>query len=183
MTRILITSAVPGFRRAGIEHPARKVYEPGELTAEQLDALRAEPNLTVVAIGAADEVGTTDGRHALTELRQAVGAAIEAGVSLAAFTVAIADFIGREWTTQAHNFQAPQQAQDASGQQAEPEAEPVDKVDGEAAQASGSEVTSLPDEAKSLPVPTPETGEAEGVGAAAAAPAADKPAKAPRKAK
>ncbi|CAA0129796.1 Uncharacterised protein [Starkeya nomas] len=59
---------------------------------------------------------------------------------------------------------APQQPDEASGRKAEPEAELVEGVDGEAAQATAGEVT--------LGQPSPETGEASEGGSAAAAPAA-----------
>ncbi|WP_299440177.1 HI1506-related protein [uncultured Rhodospira sp.] len=38
-----------GFRRAGVHHPARAVtHPPGTFTAEQVEALKAEPHLVVV---------------------------------------------------------------------------------------------------------------------------------------
>ncbi|MEA5090817.1 HI1506-related protein [Solidesulfovibrio sp.] len=45
---VRITSTVDGFRRAGLEHPARAVDHPADsITAEQLAALKAEPKLIV----------------------------------------------------------------------------------------------------------------------------------------
>jgi len=51
-----ITSTVPGFRRAGIEHPAEAVDHPAEsLTDEQLAALKAEPRLIVQELDLPDD--------------------------------------------------------------------------------------------------------------------------------
>lgn len=49
---IIITCARPGFRRAGIAHPARAEYPAGHWSAEQLAMLRAEPMLSVVDVEA-----------------------------------------------------------------------------------------------------------------------------------
>lgn len=194
MSGYRILSRRPGFRRAGIAHPAVKDYAPGELTAAQLDAIRAEPNLTVVELADAGAV-TTDGRYALTELRAAVGAAIVEGISLEAFTLAIVGFIAREWNTQGApgtareapsadsgsdasasdgtqsapppTIPAPQQPAEVAGRMAEPEAENADQHGKEAAQASDSA-------ASGQAASAPETGEATGSGGpAAAAPVAD----------
>ena len=48
---ILIVSATPGFRRAGVTHPSRAEYPLDFFTAEQLRQIRAEPQLQMVAIG------------------------------------------------------------------------------------------------------------------------------------
>lgn len=45
---IRIICARPGFRRAGAAHPAERTYPAGHWTAEQLDALKAEPLITVI---------------------------------------------------------------------------------------------------------------------------------------
>lgn len=134
MSRIVVTSRVPGFRRAGIEHPARKVYEAGQLTEKQLDAIRAEPNLTVMVEGES----ATSGIFVLTELRAAVGAAIEAGVSLDAFMISIAGFIAREWNTQGASGTAREASSAGSGDQAS------EAGDGPADEGAGSGIQSAP---------------------------------------
>ncbi len=48
MPCITILCSRPGFRRAGISHPAKKVYPADAFTDRQLAALKAEPVLTVV---------------------------------------------------------------------------------------------------------------------------------------
>ena len=49
---IVITSRKPGFRRAGIAHPAKQtIYPAGRFTEGQLAALRNEPNLVVIEAG------------------------------------------------------------------------------------------------------------------------------------
>ena len=51
-----ITSTTPGFRRAGLSHPARAVDHPADsLTPEQLDALMAEPRLVVQELDLPDD--------------------------------------------------------------------------------------------------------------------------------
>lgn len=51
-----ITSTIPGFRRAGLSHPARAVDHPADsLTPEQLDALLAEPRLVVQELDLPDD--------------------------------------------------------------------------------------------------------------------------------
>ena len=51
-----ITSTIPGFRRAGLSHPARAVDHPADsLTPEQLDALMAEPRLLVQELDLPDD--------------------------------------------------------------------------------------------------------------------------------
>ena len=53
---IRITSTVPGFRRAGIEHPAEPVDHPADsLTDEQLAALKAERRLIVQELDLPDD--------------------------------------------------------------------------------------------------------------------------------
>lgn len=44
---IQILCKKPGFRRAGMAHPAKAVYPDGYFTAAQLAALKAEPMLIV----------------------------------------------------------------------------------------------------------------------------------------
>lgn len=44
---IVVRCRRPGFRRAGLAHPARAEYPAGFFTAEQLAQLRAEPMLDV----------------------------------------------------------------------------------------------------------------------------------------
>lgn len=59
--KITITAKVPGFRRAGLAHPAEPVTYPADrFTADQLAALRAEPNLVVVVSGAAEDEDTRE---------------------------------------------------------------------------------------------------------------------------
>lgn len=48
---VTIICARPGFRRAGMVHPAEASYAAGELTAEQLEAIRADATFTVVEAG------------------------------------------------------------------------------------------------------------------------------------
>jgi len=47
---IKIVCRKPGFRRAGVAHPAEQTYAAGHFTEAQMRALRAEPNLAVVAL-------------------------------------------------------------------------------------------------------------------------------------
>ncbi|QIB34752.1 HI1506-related protein [Ancylobacter pratisalsi] len=193
MNRIVVTSARPGFRRAGIEHPARKIYAPGELTDTQLDALRAEPELTVAEITASEESRPVDGTlpstgrgavDRLAVLMLAMGASGPLAALISAHLgelaeralvrhVAPAAFAGlasdrckdliaeHGYRLGVNGILEPRQTADAEGQQAEPEAETVETLDGEAAPASG-------DEAESLAVPTSETGEVSEAGAAPA---------------
>lgn len=44
---VTITCTQPGFRRAGIAHPAHAEYPAGTFDAEQLAQLQAEPRLIV----------------------------------------------------------------------------------------------------------------------------------------
>jgi hypothetical protein len=48
---ILVRCRRPGFRRAGLAHPARAEYPAGFFTSEQLAQLRAEPMLDVQMVG------------------------------------------------------------------------------------------------------------------------------------
>jgi len=51
-----ITSTIPGFRRAGLSHPARAVDHPADsLTSAQLDALLAEPRFVVQELDLPDD--------------------------------------------------------------------------------------------------------------------------------
>jgi hypothetical protein len=45
---VIVTCRQPGFRRAGLVHLAEAHYAAGDLTAEQLEALRGDPMFTVV---------------------------------------------------------------------------------------------------------------------------------------
>lgn len=57
MAKALQITARPekGFRRAGIHHPASPVIHPlATLKKEQIDALKAEPNLVVVEVDLPD---------------------------------------------------------------------------------------------------------------------------------
>lgn len=160
----------PGFRRAGIAHPAVATYAAGELTADQLDAIAREPNLVLMTLSdaAPAEVAIGNGHLVLAELRGAVAAAIASGTSLGALTAIIAGFLAEEWQSLGgprDTHSEPQQPAEAAGQKAEPEAEPVVGIDGEAALAPTSGVTPSPEAS--------ETGEATGSGSAAAAPVAD----------
>lgn len=56
---IQIVCKRPGFRRAGIAHPASAVYPTDKFTAEQLKALKAEPMLIVTEVP--DKVEDTKG--------------------------------------------------------------------------------------------------------------------------
>jgi hypothetical protein len=53
--RIVIISREPGFRRAGIAHPARAEYPLGFFTAAELEQLLSEPTLAVEVIGVPPE--------------------------------------------------------------------------------------------------------------------------------
>ncbi|MDU7520197.1 MAG: HI1506-related protein [Roseomonas mucosa] len=53
--RIVIISREPGFRRAGIAHPARAEYPLGRFTAAELEQLLSEPTLAVEVIGVPPE--------------------------------------------------------------------------------------------------------------------------------
>ncbi|MBS1016924.1 MAG: hypothetical protein ABF673_09445 [Acetobacter persici] len=48
---IIVICRDPGFRRAGIEHKALKVYKSGELKKHQLETLRTEPKLEIIEVG------------------------------------------------------------------------------------------------------------------------------------
>lgn len=50
MSRIIITCRRPGFRRAGIAHPARAEYPAERFDAAALEMLRAEPMLQVTEL-------------------------------------------------------------------------------------------------------------------------------------
>lgn len=45
---VTILCSRPGFRRAGMAHPAEATYGADELTAEQLAAIKADPTFTVI---------------------------------------------------------------------------------------------------------------------------------------
>jgi hypothetical protein len=51
---LTIVSRKPGFRRAGIAHPARADYPAERFTADELAALKAEPMLEVIETGEDD---------------------------------------------------------------------------------------------------------------------------------
>lgn len=48
---IIVVCRDPGFRRAGIEHPAMRVYRRYELSKKQLGLMRAEPLLEIIEVG------------------------------------------------------------------------------------------------------------------------------------
>lgn len=50
---VIVVCARPGFRRAGLVHPAYAEHPPGSLTDEQIAALLAEPMLAVTIVPAA----------------------------------------------------------------------------------------------------------------------------------
>lgn len=52
---IRIIAKVDGFRRGGLIHSGTKIYAPGELNAEQLEALESEPLLIVERFELDDE--------------------------------------------------------------------------------------------------------------------------------
>lgn len=66
---VRITSRQPGFRRAGLRHPAGPIDHPAEnFTAEQLAALEAEPRLQVEILELpADAAGESDAARPKTE--------------------------------------------------------------------------------------------------------------------
>lgn len=47
---IQILCKKPGFRRAGVAHPAKAVYPDGHFTPAQMAALKAEPMLVVTEV-------------------------------------------------------------------------------------------------------------------------------------
>ncbi len=47
---LIVICREPGFRRAGIEHPALAVYPIDRFSAEELEAMATEPNLELVAV-------------------------------------------------------------------------------------------------------------------------------------
>ncbi|WP_122050361.1 HI1506-related protein [Asaia bogorensis] len=48
---LVITCQEPGFRRAGVAHPAFAIHDEGRFSPNQIDLLRNESKLTVVEIG------------------------------------------------------------------------------------------------------------------------------------
>ena len=54
---IEITCKRPGFRRAGIAHPAKASYPADRFTAAELAALRAEPMLVVLEVVTPSDAG------------------------------------------------------------------------------------------------------------------------------
>lgn len=48
---IIVVCRDPGFRRAGIEHPAMAVYPRGKLNKKQLEQMRSEPLLEIIEVG------------------------------------------------------------------------------------------------------------------------------------
>lgn len=65
---IRITAMRDGFRRAGIAHPAAPTEHPDDrFTAGQLEALLAEPLLTVEIIGSPDAAAAESGGQSSTK--------------------------------------------------------------------------------------------------------------------
>ncbi|MCL6612624.1 MAG: hypothetical protein K6T66_13905 [Peptococcaceae bacterium] len=61
MPDLKIISLKDGFRRCGIEHPAKPViYPEGTFTKEQVKKLKAEPMLIVEEVEAAKKKGSND---------------------------------------------------------------------------------------------------------------------------
>ncbi len=52
-----ILCSQPGFRRAGIAHPARAEYAPDHFSEEQLEAMAAEPKLELLLLDMAGRTG------------------------------------------------------------------------------------------------------------------------------
>lgn len=48
---LIIVCRAPGFRRAGVEHPAVAVYPFEHFTAEQIKAMEREPMLQLIGVG------------------------------------------------------------------------------------------------------------------------------------
>ncbi|RUT27394.1 hypothetical protein C0V97_01090 [Asaia sp. W19] len=48
---LVITCQEPGFRRAGVAHPAFAIHDKGRFSPNQIDLLRNESKLTVIEIG------------------------------------------------------------------------------------------------------------------------------------
>jgi hypothetical protein len=55
---VTILCSRPGFRRAGIVHPAEASYAAGELTDEQLAAIKADATFAVIVAPAPPVTGT-----------------------------------------------------------------------------------------------------------------------------
>ncbi|NIX75390.1 HI1506-related protein [Microvirga terricola] len=55
--KLRILCSRPGFRRAGVAHPADKTWPADAFTEEQLEQLRAEPLLTVIEVEAGSPQG------------------------------------------------------------------------------------------------------------------------------
>ena len=53
--QLRILCKVPGFRRAGVAHPAEKVWPAGSFNEAQIAQLKAEPLLTVIELSDGDE--------------------------------------------------------------------------------------------------------------------------------
>ncbi|MBR0643992.1 HI1506-related protein [Plastoroseomonas hellenica] len=65
MARLIrIISVLPGFRRAGMEHPHRAEYPVGFFSEQQLQQLRAEPKLSVYEVDGPDAEGAEPGAGA-----------------------------------------------------------------------------------------------------------------------
>ena len=59
---VTIMCRQPGFRRAGIAHPARAEYLASAFTAEQLAQMKAEPMLEVFEAGEDDPAPAPKGK-------------------------------------------------------------------------------------------------------------------------
>jgi hypothetical protein len=70
---IRITTKREGFRRAGVAHFGSRDYPEGTFTAEQLDALYAEPMLVVDEVDVPDFEGADDPEVPGAELKTGKG--------------------------------------------------------------------------------------------------------------
>jgi hypothetical protein len=57
----IISRAPDGFRRGGVAHPADATYPADHFTAEQLEAIEAEPLLTVIVEAGAERPARAKG--------------------------------------------------------------------------------------------------------------------------
>jgi hypothetical protein len=58
---LAIVCSQPGFRRAGIAHPAREIHPAGRFTEEQLAAMLAEPRLQLIPLDGLAENASGEG--------------------------------------------------------------------------------------------------------------------------
>ncbi|GLK85691.1 hypothetical protein [Ancylobacter defluvii] len=196
MKHVVIICAQPGFRRAGIEHPARKVYAPGELSDELIERLRGEPLLSVTfadnpesaTAGPADGTLPSAGRGevdtlAVVLIASGAPGALAGLIAKEVYDLAEVAVVGHlppltfvesasaraRRLLEEHGFTVGSGGFLKVAPPAEADGHDAQPEPEAGAPASGSEVSSLPDGVSSLAVPTSEAGVATG-GASAADP-------------